>query len=138
MKPSLQPGIVMVRRFTVDRDRTIGFMGEESRVYGTPNLIRDIEQVCRDLILEHVDAGEDSVGTGISVTHFAATPLGMDVEITAKVTAMDGRKVALEIAARDDIEPIATVSHNRFVVDVAKTRERLKQKLAKRANVVPG
>jgi fluoroacetyl-CoA thioesterase len=137
MKPGLQPGMSIIRRLTVDRDRTIDFRGEESRVYGAPNVVRDIEQICRDLILEHADAGEDSVGTGIAVTHFAAIPLGMDVEITAKVVAVDGQKVALEVAARDDIEPIATVGHNRFVADVAMACERQEQKLAKRANIVP-
>ena len=59
MKPSLQPGIALVKRITVDRDRTISFMGDAGRVYATPWLIGDIEYTCRDLILEHADAGED-------------------------------------------------------------------------------
>jgi fluoroacetyl-CoA thioesterase len=62
MKPSLQPGLSTVRRFTVDRDRTISFMGEDARVYATPRLILDIEFTCRDLIVQHADPGEDSVG----------------------------------------------------------------------------
>lgn len=138
MKPSLRPGISKTRRLTVDRERTISFMGEEGRVYGTPEFIRDVEHLCRDLLLEHVDAGEDSVGTGVSITHTAATPLGMEVEITAKVTAVEGRKVTLEVSARDELEPIGTGSHNRFVVEIAKTFERLKAKVAKRAAVPAG
>ena len=50
MKESLRPGVSRVSRIEVDRDRTIGFMGEEGRVYGTPYLVRDIEQTCRQLI----------------------------------------------------------------------------------------
>jgi predicted thioesterase len=38
-----------------------------------------------------------------------------------------------EIAAKDEVEPIATSTHTRFVVDVAKRQERLKAKAAKRA-----
>jgi fluoroacetyl-CoA thioesterase len=138
MQQSLRPGISKVRRLTVDHDRTISFMGEEGRVYGTPEFIRDVEHLCRDLLLEHVDAGEDSVGIGVSITHTAATLLGMEVEITAKVTAVDGRKVTLEVSARDELEPIGMGSHNRFVVDVAKTHERLKAKASKRAAVHAG
>lgn len=59
MKPSLRPGVSRVGRIEVDRERTIGFMGEGGRVYGTPFLVRDIEMTCRQLVLDHADAGED-------------------------------------------------------------------------------
>jgi predicted thioesterase len=131
MKPSLQPGISKVCRLTVERDRTISFMGEEGRVYGTPEFIRDIESLCRDLLLEHSDAGEDSVGTGVSIKHTAATLLGMEIEITATVTAVQGRRVTFEVSSKDELEPIGMGSHNRFIVDVAKTHEALKAKAAR-------
>ena len=133
MKDSLRPGITKVRRLVVDRDRTISFMGEQGRVYGTPELGRDIEHACRDLLLEHAQAGEDSVGIEIALRHTAATLLGMEVEITATVTAVEGRKVTFDFSAKDELEPIAEGTHARFVVDVARTFERLKAKAAKRA-----
>ena len=133
MKETLRPGAAKTKRLAIDRERTIGFMGEEGRVYGTPYLVGDIERACRDLLLEHADAGEDSVGMEVAVRHLAPTLLGMEVEITATVKAVDGRKVAFEVTAKDEIEPIATSTHTRFVVDVAKTHERLKAKAAKRA-----
>ena len=86
MKPSLRAGVSGTRRIVVDRDRTIGFMGEAARVYATPALVSDIEYACRDLILEHLDAGEDSVGIEVAVQHLAPTLPGMMVEID--VTAM--------------------------------------------------
>ena len=132
MKDSLRPGVSTVRRLAVDSERTIGFMGEGGRVYGTPALIKDIEHTCRDLLLEHADAGEDSVGMEVALRHLAPTLLGMEVEITARVAALDGRKVTFEISARDELEPIAAGTHVRFMVDVAKTLERLKAKAAKR------
>jgi predicted thioesterase len=132
MKDTLRPGLTRIRKFTVDRDRTIGFMGEEGRVYGTPYMVGDIERTCRDLLLEHADAGEDSVGADVAVRHLAPTLLGMDVEITATVAAIDRRRVTFEVIAKDELEPIATSTHTRFVVDVSKTHERLKAKAAKR------
>ena len=133
MKETLRPEATKTRRLTVDRDRTIGFMGEEGRVYATPSLIRDIEGTCRELLLDHADAGEESVGMEIAMRHLAPTLLDMEVEITARVVAVEGRKVMFEITAKDEIEPIATSTHTRFVVDVAKRHERLKAKAAKRA-----
>jgi predicted thioesterase len=138
MKASLRPGITRVNRIEVDRDRTIGFMGEEGRVYGTPYLVRDIELTCRQLILDHGDGGEDSVGTDIAIKHLAPTLLGMAVEITATVTAVEGRKVGFEVSAQDDVEQICSGTHGRFVVDVNKTIERLKTKAAKLAAVKSG
>jgi len=133
MKQSLRPGISKVKRLTVDRDRTISFMGEEGRVYSTPNLTRDIEHACRDLLLEHSDPGEDSVGVEIAVRHLAPTLPDMAVEITATVKSVEGRRVTFDVEAKDEMEPIASSTHTRFVVDVAKTKERLKAKAQKRA-----
>jgi fluoroacetyl-CoA thioesterase len=135
MKQSLRPGISKVRRIVVDRDRTISFMGERGRVYGTPELVRDIEHACRDILLEHADLGEDSVGIEIAVRHTAPTLLGMAVEIAATVSAVEGRKVTFDVVAKDEVEPIGGATHTRFVVDVAKMYERLKVKAAKRAAV---
>jgi predicted thioesterase len=132
MKDSLRPGISYSNRVVVGNDRTIGFMGEEGRVYATPSLVLDIEQTCRDFLLKHSDPGEDSVGIEVSVRHVAPTLPGMNVDITVTVAAVDGRKVTFDVTARDDLEQIADVRHARFVVDVGKTLERLKAKAAKR------
>ena len=131
MKESLVPGLAACRRITVDKSRTIDFMGEALRVYATPELIRDIEHTCRDLLLEHVDAGEDSVGTRVEVDHIGASLLGMDVEITVRVAAVEGRQVSFEVEAKDDVEPVAKGLHKRFVVGVDQLRKRLEAKAEK-------
>jgi predicted thioesterase len=132
MKASLRPGVSSTKRIAIDRDRTIGFMGEEARVYATPRLVSDVEYTCRDFMLEHLDPGEDSVGIEIALKHLAPTLVGMTAEITVRVSAVEGRKVTFEVAARDEIEPISGGTHTRFVVDVAKRIERLKLKAAER------
>ncbi len=136
MKTTLQPDVKLTRRVDIDRDRTIDFMGEECRVYATPCLVRDIEHTCRDLILDHADPGEDSVGTSISLAHTAATLIGMWAEITVTVIAVDGRRVRFAVSATDPLEPIGTGEHERVVVDIAKTAERLRAKGAKVATGV--
>jgi fluoroacetyl-CoA thioesterase len=132
MKASLHPGCTKTKRIVVDSVRTIHFMGEEGRVYGTPYLVRDVEHTCRDLLLDHADQGEDSVGMEVSVRHLAPTLVGMEVDITATVTAVEGRKVTFRVSAKDELEQICEGTHARFVVDVARTIERLKAKASKR------
>lgn len=133
MKDSLAAGITATRRIEIDEARTIDFMGDALRIYATPSLLRDIEHHCRDLILEHLDEGEDTVGVRVELDHMAATLLGMAVDISATVVEVDRRKVTLEVEARDPIETLAKVKHVRFVVDVAKQAQRIEEKAAKAA-----
>ena len=130
MSDTLKPGLTATCRITVDTARTIGFMGEELRVYSTPSLLYDVEVACRDLILPHVGEGKDSVGTRVAFDHVGATLLGMWVEITVTLTAVNGNAVSFDFTARDAVEEVARGKHNRFLVGVEKTAQRL---LAKRA-----
>jgi len=131
MKASLVAGLQTTNRIAVDRPRTIDFMGEAARVYATPMLVRDIEMTSRELLLPHLDAGEDSVGTRIELDHLAATLLGMTVEITVRILEVNGRAVSLEFEGRDGVEAICRGRHGRFIVDVKKTEQRLAAKAQK-------
>lgn len=138
MKNSLEKGLSQVRTFTVDKDSTIDFMGEECRVYATPFLVRDIERTCRDLLMEHADPGEDSVGSRVSISHVAPTLCGMPVDVAVSVCEIDRNRIVFDVSASDPIDTICTGRHERFVVDVDKTAQRLRGKAAKAAaNVSP-
>jgi fluoroacetyl-CoA thioesterase len=128
MKNTLQAGLSATAALEVDRERTIDFMGEKARVYATPMLVRDIEIACRELLLKHLDAGEDSVGTRVELDHLAASLMGMKVELTVRIVEVQGRNVTFEITGRDSVEPICRGRHQRFVVDVKKTEVRLAAK----------
>ena len=75
MSDTLKPGLIGTRRVDIDRDKTISFMGDDCRVYSTPNLLYDIEMACRDLLLQHIDAGKDSVGTRVELDHVGQCPM---------------------------------------------------------------
>jgi predicted thioesterase len=106
-------------------------MGKEGMVYATPRMVSDVEYTCRDFLLQHLDPGEDSVGAHVSIDHLAATPMGLTVNIHARVTEVDRRKVTFEFSVHDPLEQVGRGKHVRFVVETAKTRERLAQKRAK-------
>ena len=131
MKASLTVGLSTRREVTVDESRCIGFMGTEGMVYATPRMVSDVEYTCRDFLLEHLDPGEDSVGAHVSIDHLAATPLGLKVTIDVKLVEIDRRRVTFQFSVRDPIEECGRGRHVRFVVDTAKSRERLAAKRAK-------
>lgn len=134
MKDSLQPGLTTTRRFEIDENRTIAFMGAEGRVYATPSMVADIEITCRDMLLEHADSGEDSVGMRVELDHLGATPLDAWVDIEARVAGVEDRKVTFDIFVQDAIELVGRGRHVRFVVDVDRMKDRLagkRDKLAK-------
>lgn len=130
MNAGLSTGLSTSRRIEVDAGRTISFMGDANRVYATPELVRDIEHTCRDLLVQHLDDGMDSVGTRVEVDHVAATPLGMWVDITVSVQKIDGRMVSFAVECKDQLETIAHGTHNRFIVDVERAAARLAKKRA--------
>jgi predicted thioesterase len=59
----------------------------------------------------------------------------MTVEIAARITSVEGRKVSFEVTVKDELDTVGTGSHMRFVVEKAKTLERLKAKAARVATL---
>ena len=131
MKSTLQVGLAFTQRILVDEDRCIGFMGKEGMVYATPRMVSDVEYTCRDYLLQHIDEGEDSVGAHVSIDHLAATPMGLKVVVEVKIVEVDRRRVTFEFTVHDPVEACGRGKHVRFVVDRAKSAERIAAKRAK-------
>ena len=132
MKDSLAPGLAGMKRHAIDEERTIDFMGEALRVYSTPSMLRDVEHTCRDVLLPHLDEGEDTVGVRVELDHLGATLLDSWVEVSARVTGVEGPRIDLEVEVRDELgETVGRARHGRFVVEVERQRRRL-ERLAER------
>jgi predicted thioesterase len=132
MKPSLAPGLAATRRITVDEARCIAFMGDDCRVYATPRIISDVEYTCRNFLLEHLDPGEDSVGTRVNIEHVGPALLGAEVTVEVRIAAVEGRRVTFEALVKDGPDEVLKGLHERFVVAVEKVRERLLKRKAER------
>ena len=131
MQSEFKEGNTITRRVTVDQPRTIAVAGGEFNVYATPEMIRDIEQTCKQYILNFADEGEDSVGTQVNISHVGATLMGMSVEIVATVKTLDRRRVIFEISVKDDLDEVGIGTHDRFITDASKSAERLRAKAEK-------
>jgi predicted thioesterase len=91
-----------------------------------------MERVSAELINEHLNPGEQSVGVSMNLKHTAATPLGMTIRVRTEVTAVEGRKLTFKLEAFDDVEKIGEATHERFIIVADKFNARVAEK-AKRA-----
>lgn len=128
MKETLKPGVTREVSHTVDDGRAISFMGDDLRVYATPCIVHDLEYACRDLILEHLEDGQDSVGARVEIDHLKPTPMGMTVRHVVTVEEVKGRSVTCIVEVHDAMEKVAAARHTRFVVDIARLKKAIAQK----------
>jgi len=136
MKPTLKPGLTHSFSYTVPENKTVPFTYPESpeiaampKVFATGFMIVLMEWTCLQLLVPHLDEGEGSVGTHVDVSHAAATPPGMTVNVQAECTAVDGRKVSFRVRAHDGVDVIGEGTHQRAVV----TWESFKHRVAVKA-----
>ena len=139
MKSTLKPGITHEFKFTVPPSKTVPFLYPESdlfrdmpQVLATGFLVGLLEWACIEALRPYLDwPAEQTLGTHVDFTHEAATPPGMTVTVRVRLAAVEGRKLRFEVEADDGAEIISRGSHERFVIDSARFRNRIAQKLAR-------
>ena len=100
-------------------------------VLATPVLVGFCEAASQTMIDAHLPEGQKTVGTAVSLTHTAATPLGMKVTIRATLRTIEGRKLTFGVECEDEIEPIGRCAHTRFIIDSARFEAGIADKRAK-------
>lgn len=126
----IKPGMSCTIRRRVTEEMSARAVGSGlADVLATPALIALMEEAAMNCVLPELAAGQSTVGTRICASHDAATPIGMEVSVTAKVIAVDRRKLTFDITARDDVEQISTATHDRFIIDFDKFQKKADAKL---------
>src|SRR5881394_1176083 len=133
MKESLRPGITCTFRYKVPESKTVPRIYPEApdfqmmpAVLATGYMVALCEWAAIELVKPHLDwPREMTLGTHIDLSHTAATPPGMTIEVTATLTAVEGRKLVFAIEARDDAEPISLGRHERHVIDAKRFVEKV-------------
>ena len=127
----IQPGLKGEAGLVVSEEHTAPRVGSgKVHVLATPVMINLFEAAELAAIESLLPPGHQSLGTVLNVRHIAATPVGMRVQATAIVQAVDGRTIRFTVEARDERERIGDGTHERVVVNVAKFDQRVKRKLA--------
>jgi fluoroacetyl-CoA thioesterase len=78
-----------------------GRLGPVHPVYATYRMAQDFEEAGRALLLPFLEAGEDAVGTAVSVEHLAPAGVGTTVLIEARCGRVDGNRVTCACRAVD-------------------------------------
>jgi fluoroacetyl-CoA thioesterase len=126
----VRTGVTKERAITVDSNQMTSFLWEGENVLSTPSMIMEMEETCRLLLKEQFvpDPEWDSVGTIVDIRHLAATPVGAEVFLKAKVVSVEGRHVMFEVEARDRLERVGEGRHERFIINVPRFRAKFNEK----------
>ena len=134
----VRPGLAGEKTITVSEDQLATHLGSGNiEVFATPAMIALLELAAVAAIDPHLPEGQASVGVALEVRHLAATPPGQQVRAKAKVIAVDGRQVTLQMQAWDEHELIGEGIHTRYVVDIARFVERVRSKVSRDPKAPP-
>jgi fluoroacetyl-CoA thioesterase len=98
-------------------------------VLSTPMLLQLVEEAAMQCIAPLLEPDEITLGTHVDLTHLAATPVGLIVRTEVEILKVEGRRVEYAFTAFDEREKIAEGTHERYVSNRDKFRERLEEKL---------
>ena len=136
MKDTLKPGLSHTFQFRIPANKTVPHLFPESDLFrdmpdvlATGFMVGLMEWACVDALRPYLDwPAEQTLGTHVSFSHEAATLPGMTVTVKVRLTQVDGRKLRFEVEADDGVDIISRGSHERFVIDTARFREKIAKK----------
>src|SRR6202008_3370556 len=128
---AIHPGLIGTAEIIVGPEHTAPRVGSgRIAVLATPVMINVIEAAALAAVEPLLPEGHQSLGIHLDVRHFAATPVGMRVRVTAELVKVDGRTLDFRVEARDEKEAIGDGLHQRVVVNVARFDQRVQRKIA--------
>ncbi|MBC8023313.1 MAG: thioesterase family protein [Burkholderiales bacterium] len=139
MRDTLRAGLEGTFRYRVPESKTVPRIYEEAAdfqmmppVLATGYLVALVEWACIELVKPHLDwPAEQSLGTHVDLSHTAATPPGLTVEVHARLASVEGRKLVFAVSAHDGVDAIAQGRHERHVIDAARFRSKIDAKAQK-------
>ena len=125
----LEIGIKGNAESLVNEQNTAASMGSGNlEVFATPYMIALMEEASQRSVAPFLEEGQSTVGTKLSVSHDAATPLGMKVWAESLLTEIDGRRLVFEVRAFDECGPIGQGTHERFIIKKQRFLEKVEAK----------
>ncbi|TVP69987.1 MAG: hypothetical protein EA340_06290 [Nitriliruptor sp.] len=117
MRPGPPRGATATLEVTASSDVPVHH--PEPHVYSTASLAADAEQVCRSLLLPHLDPDEMAVGVRLELLNRAPVPVGETVVLQATVASMEPNGLTCEVVARHRGTLVARGSYEQRVVRAA-------------------
>ena len=98
-------------------------------VFATPWMCALMEKASWTAVAPALAQGESTVGTKLNISHLSATPVGLKVWAGSEVTAVDGKRIELKVAAYDEKGLIGEGTHERFIVTDQRFLDKAARKL---------
>ena len=141
MRQSLCAGLEGMFRYRVPPSKTVPSIYPEAAdfqlmpaVLATGYMVALVEWACIELIKPHLDwPREQSLGTRVDLSHLAATPAGLTVEVRTRLASAEGRKLVFEVSAHDGMDLISEGRHERHVIDAARFQAKIAAKFERAA-----
>ena len=75
-----------------------------------------VKEAAWKCVAPELEPGMGTVGTLMNVQHTSATPLSMHVTAECELTEVDNRRLVFTVKAFDEVGPIGSGTHERFIV----------------------
>jgi predicted thioesterase len=109
-----------VTHAVAEADTATAFGSGDVPVLATPRVLALLEEATVAAVAPSMADGQTTVGTRISLEHQAATPVGRTVTASARLVAVDGRRLEFEVTLTDGATVAAFGTVERIVVDRAR------------------
>ena len=117
---TLEPGLRAAFRYTVtEADTAVALGSGQVPVLATPRVLALIEQATVAAVAGALAAGATTVGTRVELDHLAPSPVGAEVEVTAVLEQVAGRRLEFAVRVAGGDRPVARGRIIRVVVDAA-------------------
>lgn len=122
----LKTGLIHTSTVTVSKENLAVTMGSgDMEVFATPALVALMENAAMCCVALELPERSSTVGGMIQTSHLKPSALGAQIEATAVLIHIEGRKLTFKVEAKENGELIGEGTHLRFIVDKAKFLSKL-------------
>lgn len=129
---AIQPGLKGQVRLVVAEEHTAQHLGSGAvKVLATPQMVLLMERAGVAAVDPLLPPGYRTVGAHLDVKHLAPTPIGFEVEATAELVQVEGRRLTFRVQVHDGVETVGEGTHQRVIINLQKFSERVAEKAGK-------
>ena len=132
---NLEIGLKGIAQTTVNEENSAErFAKPMPPALATPILVSLMDLAAINAVKKNLPEGYISVATKISITHLAATPLGMTVTADATLIDIFQNRLTFQVNAFDEVEKVGVGTVERYIINV----DRFSKKMMERKKITRG
>ncbi|OGD36217.1 hypothetical protein A2V94_00485 [Candidatus Atribacteria bacterium RBG_16_35_8] len=126
MEFNLEKGLKGIAQMMVNEENSAErFAKPMPPAFATPMLVSLMDLAAINAVKKNLPEGYISVATKISITHLAATPLGMTVTADATLIDIFQNRLTFQVDAFDEVEKIGEGTVERYIIDGGKFTQKM-------------